>query len=271
VVFKPRKGYGSVNTTVIKNEDDLKSVISKNLMQILDSPLEMLVESFVNGQMYHIDGIVHNGEPKLIWPSQYVNTVVQFDTNKFIAGFTVSSTNPNLIRLQEFVKDSLLALDGPPCYSFHAEAWITPENELVFCEVASRTGGGGIPYQILEAFGVSMSKTSVQYQCNQPFTLETIDMPWNERVFLTDYLVGWIFIYPYLGIVKKLPDQLKIPEYILSYLPYVQEGHHYQSRKSCADAVCCVIVKGVTEEEITSNIHKANDWFNNNSEWIMNE
>src|SRR5436853_144685 len=62
VVVKPRKGYGSVNTTVLKSEEELKVLLSKTLLQTLDQPLDMLVESFVYGQMYHIDGLFYNNE-----------------------------------------------------------------------------------------------------------------------------------------------------------------------------------------------------------------
>lgn len=65
VVVKPRKGYGSVCTAVIKNEQDLESYLRTDFGSSCDAPLEMMVESFVTGQMYHVDGFVYDGEVAL--------------------------------------------------------------------------------------------------------------------------------------------------------------------------------------------------------------
>eukprot|EP01126_Amoeba_proteus_P045223 TRINITY_DN5053_c0_g1_i9.p1 TRINITY_DN5053_c0_g1~~TRINITY_DN5053_c0_g1_i9.p1 ORF type:complete len:107 (-),score=17.72 TRINITY_DN5053_c0_g1_i9:551-871(-) len=100
VVVKPRKGYGSVNTTVIKTKNDLESYL-QNMSASCDSPLEMMVEGFVTGQMYHVDGFVYQGKARLIWPSCYVNTVVNFEANNFIAGYSLLPTNPMLKRIQD--------------------------------------------------------------------------------------------------------------------------------------------------------------------------
>ena len=136
-----------------------------------------------------------------------MNTVVDFESNNFIAGYTLSKDNPDLRRIQEYMIKCNDALEGPEFFPFHGEVWITPEDEIVFCEVflvhilcqvASRTGGGGIPYQILEAFGVSLSKSFVQYQAAEPLTLQSLDIPWTERSLVDDKNIGWIYVYPEL-------------------------------------------------------------------------
>jgi hypothetical protein len=66
VVVKPRKGYGSVNTAVIKSQQDLEKYLGANFLSACDAPIDMIVESFVTGHMYHVDGFVYNGEVSFI-------------------------------------------------------------------------------------------------------------------------------------------------------------------------------------------------------------
>ena len=56
----------------------------------------------------------------------------------------------------------LTALDVPRASTFHAEAWRTPRDELVLCEVASRTGGGEIGAEISELFQVKLNSVIAQ-------------------------------------------------------------------------------------------------------------
>lgn len=57
-MVKPRKGYGSVQTTVIKSEEEYQKFLKEGFNFPLDSPLGLEVEQFVDGPMYHIDGML---------------------------------------------------------------------------------------------------------------------------------------------------------------------------------------------------------------------
>jgi len=268
VVVKPIRGYGSINTTVITDEAKFSEYCTSGFGNICDGPIDMMAESFVKGQMYHIDGFVYKNEARLIWPSCYVNTVVDFSSNPFIAGYSLQPTNSLLKRIQIFVRDVLKALDredGPSMYPFHAEVWHTPSDEIVFCEVASRTGGGGIPTQILSLFGASLSCSHTQFQCGENLSLESAEIMWDKRMPIIPESAGWIYIYPKVGILT-MPKTCNEP-YVLSYEPYAESGQVYKNRKSCADAVCNFIVAGKNEEETRANIFTIYEWFQKNSKW----
>lgn len=162
VVIKPRRGYGSVNTTLIMSEKDLKQFLET--LEISLNNFE--IEKYIDGEMYHIDGLFYNRKLQFLWPSKYVNTVMNFKKNTFIAGYSLDPKNKLVSRLQQFVTDALVALNGPKTYPFHAEVWHTKDDKLVFCEVACRTGGGGIPNQIKELFGIDLHKIHAKAQCD---------------------------------------------------------------------------------------------------------
>jgi len=265
-VLKPRKGYGSVSTSVVKNEEDLIELL-KNINPGVDSELGLDIECFQNGEMYHIDGIVYDGKITCVWPSKYVNTVVNFKDNRFIAGYSLSPNNPLTKRLQEFIVSVIDALGGPSCFPFHAEAWHEKKSEdIVLCEIASRTGGGGIRWEILELFGIMLDKTNAQWQCSDFVTNENLSLSYKERVPVVPFLVGWIFVYPQVGKLVSTPSTCEL-DYCIGFYPFGQNGDIYKDRSSCADAVVSILVKGDTEEQVEKNIHEICKWYDETSKW----
>ena len=55
-VVKPRQGAGSIGVTIIQNKSELKDFISTPL-----SP-NIMVETFTDGEMYHVDGLFKDSE-----------------------------------------------------------------------------------------------------------------------------------------------------------------------------------------------------------------
>lgn len=132
-MLKPRKGYGSTNTEIIKHEDDLSLLACDHVG--LDKPMDMIVETFVEGEMYHVDGLCKDGEVKVCWPCKYTSPVSDFKANDYLASYALAPENDVVVRIQEFVIGCIEALGGPALFPFHGEVWITPEDEIVFCEV----------------------------------------------------------------------------------------------------------------------------------------
>jgi hypothetical protein len=58
---------------------------------------------------------------------------------------------------------------------------------------------------------------------------------WDERPTLKDESVGWLFIYPQVGIVEKIPVDCPFESCIM-YKPFAVVGEKYESRNNCVDA-----------------------------------
>ncbi len=84
------------------------------------------------------------------------------------------------------------------CVFRSGQLWHTKSDELIFCEVAGRTGGGGIPEQILELFTVMLNKTFAQAQAGDKIT-GPVDENWTKRKPAVAGSVGWVFLYPRVG------------------------------------------------------------------------
>lgn len=159
IVIKPVYGSGSVDTAVLTNRQEMLGFLSNGLQDHLE------VESFIEGDMYHIDGLILEGEVVLSWPSRYINGCLAFQSGRFLASNQLEPANPLASRLTSFVQKALDALPVPETMTFHAEVFHTPEDELVFCEIASRTGGAMVREATAQAFGFDINEVCVRAQC----------------------------------------------------------------------------------------------------------
>ena len=139
---------GSINTTVVKNEEGLKQLMSNQISTGVDGPIDLEVENFAKGEMYHCDGLVYENQVKLAWVSKYINTCVGFLDSNFLASYTLQKDNPLVPRITDFTIKTLHALNqydsenNPSLsYSFHVEVFYDEStSDIVLCEAACRTG-----------------------------------------------------------------------------------------------------------------------------------
>ena len=88
---------------------------------------------------------------------------------------------------------------------------------------------------------------------------------WQEIAPTKPYNVAWLYVYPKVGVVRKVkhydPDEPGVIERILEYQLLTQPGDVYKNTASCADAVAMILVKGVGEEMVQKNIRWAYEYF----------
>jgi len=267
VVVKPSRGYGSVNTTIISTDQELQTFLKKFTPE-LDSPLGLEVEKFIEGPMYHIDGLYYQNNLSICWPSCYLNFCGDFKKEKFNASYTLDPSNPLVERLQKFVLSVVQALGGPSLFPFHAEVWHTPDDRLVLCEIASRVGGAGIRHVIEAQFGILLDKVWVQYQSQDRIAYPELEQTYDTKK--PKYpSTGWIILFPENGKLVQRPEKEEADslDYILKYFPISPTGTIHKEATHSADAIAQFIVKGSSEEDVKKNLLEAFNWYKNNSKW----
>jgi biotin carboxylase len=140
VVIKPNSGFGMVNTTVIQNNADLDLYLSHNFSA--DYLSDFIVETFVKGKVHHIDGFVYDDEI-VIWPSIYENSCLEMALDrKILISHPLQENCPLTERLISYGRKVVKLFSNQKRHSFHLEAYVTPDEHIVFCEIAARVGGG---------------------------------------------------------------------------------------------------------------------------------
>jgi hypothetical protein len=133
-VVKPRRGASSSGVEVFPTAREALAHYRR-----LEDRTEFELEEFVEGALFHADGLVDAGHLTDLVVSRYVGTPARFAKGEPVG----SSQLPQDPRHREFTARALAAL-GVEEGCVHVEFFETAEGELVFLEAANRLGGAGI-------------------------------------------------------------------------------------------------------------------------------
>lgn len=121
------------------------------------------VEEFVEGPMYHCDAVVQDGGVRFAAVSEYLSKPGDFTPGGIGGSVLLHPDEPLHRRVLELNEKVLRAL-GLEEGVTHLEVFHTAEDELVFCEVAARPGGGGIDRIIEHSYGINILEASLRLQ-----------------------------------------------------------------------------------------------------------
>ncbi len=140
-----KKNDNIIFPVIVKPSDEAASkgvqiVYSKNELESTSINEKTIIEEYVDGTVYHIDGIVKNGKIEFISYGKYiVNCLDYFSTGYPLAAISVNDYIGNKIWL-DFVNDILYRM---PKFSgvFHLETIFKKNGKKFFLEIAARPAG----------------------------------------------------------------------------------------------------------------------------------
>lgn len=256
VVVKPISGMGSMDTTVLKNKQDLCVFLEGGIMP------NYMVEKFVQGDVYHIDGAIINGEIVLAWPSRYMNNCLSFQQGEYLSSYQLEKNNPLTERLREFTAQVLDVLPTPQHTSFHAEVFHTPEDEIVFCEIASRTGGALVREAVQHTFGVDITRLSVEAQCGMVKDISDL----NLQEAYPQTLTGFLLLPPQKGVLRQIKAH-QLPDWIVYHKISAVAGKSYNDAKTSVEEIAKYLIVGDTEVEVAGRISQVAGWMSEALDW----
>lgn len=253
VVIKPSTGSGSYGTYVIRDEVELDHYLAQ-------APrIDMEIERFVEGPMYHVDGLILDGEIVFISPFRYVNDCLSYRKSEFLGFHTVGATDPLYQRLVTAARAVVATLPSPQHMAFHCELWHTPDDQIVFCEIASRTGGALISSAIKHGFGFQIDKEWFLAECGLPRTLP------GELSYRP---AGAVLMPPLDGILEHIPATDELGYVREAEIPGVV-GQRYHGGVKSGFFVAGYVVAGSSEPEVARHISEAAAWFARNARWQL--
>ena len=152
LILKPRDGAASRGVVLVRTEQELAAALRELAVEIAADGYE--AEEYVEGPIFHVDGIRREGRFHFATVSEYVNTCLDF-ANGVPLGSVLLDPGPLRDELAGFALDCLDALelwDGP----FHLELILDSAGEPVFLEVGLRPGGAGVPFLHRDLYGVDL-------------------------------------------------------------------------------------------------------------------
>ncbi|MDW9639701.1 ATP-grasp domain-containing protein [Sinorhizobium meliloti] len=159
VVVKPYDGRGSAGVEILESEKDIRTFLARGS----STSKGFTVEEFVPGDMYRVDGLYVHGSPVIIHAGRYLKDCLAFIQGETIGTHGLDQGSPLNRRIETFTRHLLeRALPFPKTSIFHLQIFLTPDDRLVLCEVASRLGGGVINEEVRLATGIDIKMSYVK-------------------------------------------------------------------------------------------------------------
>lgn len=136
LIVKPTNSAGSYGVTKVECLEDFLKIKSITGYE----KLHFEVNEFITGKLYHCDTWIQNGKITSSTASEYTYPNLEITNNKNIGSTPLPLEDTTSIRLRTFAHAVLRALgliDG----ATHMEIFITPDDEIIFLEVACRAPG----------------------------------------------------------------------------------------------------------------------------------
>ncbi len=235
-VIKPVSAAGAKSTRVLKNELDLELYFS--YVQKAQGELEQyLIESYVDGDEFHIDAHWEDGRPDYFTVSKYFKPVLQtVDTPCFFGSMIVSmSEDPILmdqaIRLQAEVNNALQIDSGFTHLEFFKER---STGNLIFSEVASRPAGGGVMDMVAASIDKSPYEAAVNSVSANWGQINSGTTNCRKNISLAEIRkVAWINLAPLAaGTIEQMPalDQLRAETDVISARSFKADGDYFDGK-----------------------------------------
>ncbi|MFZ9036347.1 MAG: ATP-grasp domain-containing protein [Francisellaceae bacterium] len=159
IVLKPIDGASSQDISVYKNIDALREAVSlkKTGIDVIDKGVYdgFQVETFIDGDILHFDGMVVEGELIFVVANKYIGNCMNYAKGEPLGSVQIELQENHATWVQA-VLDSLELQNG----SFHLEA-ILDDDRLIFLEIANRVGGADVVNVVEKATGIHMPSTEL--------------------------------------------------------------------------------------------------------------
>ena len=261
VILKPVDGAGAEKTTILRTMTELHKLLQGGIGHNLE------IESFISGDLYHIDGLVVNGEVIFSWPSKYAGSYFSSDKSNewqnqggFTGSYMLSSKNSLVPRLQAVAEEVLSALPTPKNTSFHLEVFHTPNDEIVFCEIGSRTGGALVNPTIELAFGINLTKQFVRTQAGLSPDFELVAKKPNS-------LFGWALCPPQSGVLTDMTANSPTYSWLRHFEWTGERGKRYSGPSNAVDQVANLIVEFDDEQLGMKKLTDMVEWVTRHTSW----
>ncbi|MEU0332773.1 ATP-dependent carboxylate-amine ligase [Streptomyces sp. NPDC006193] len=254
VVVKPAFGSGSTGTHVLRDDADLAALLAAGL------PEHAQVEEFVDGVMHVVDGLVVDGVPRALFVSRYLNDCLSYRTGAPLGSVQLTRDDPLVDRLADYARHVLARLPTPPCTTFHLEVFRTPGDDLVLCEVASRTGGALTAAAVRAASGFDLDEEWYLAQVRgaaHPVPEVTGAAPGRSA--------GWVVFYPEAGTLAALPAEP--PPYVVEQRLRGTVGTRYEGGEKSGVYLAGYVVTGRDAGEVERRAGELAEWYRASVEW----
>lgn len=241
IVLKPVNGQGSRGVSIVSNQMDLNYWFSETR-----HPELYEAEEFIDGVLYHLNALVCDGASLLTSSAPYLPGQANIDFSRGTPFVTSILSNQALAgRMKGFSAEVIGAL-GLRNGVTHLECFLTPQNEIVFCEIAVRPGGGGIVWMIEAQHDVHYGRSTLLLEAGFGASIRI-----GEPKSSIAGLIG--FRSDRQGTIKRIADSRAFSDpWIYLAQIYHPPGNFVAPSAHCTDYLGLIIFSSKDEQEFHS-------------------
>lgn len=260
LVLKPRSAAGALGIHLLKNPLDLKKFLSSHYNCHYFADWE--AEAFVEGKVYHIDGIFHK-DYIFSWPSLYTNSCLETALEgKILGSYLLEPANPITSKLIDYSKRLLKALPTPDETVFHLEVFVDRDEEIIFCEIASRVGGVYISDALKEGFNIDLA--SILYDMQSGL----FEVGKYEKLGKPTTIAGWLMFPPALGkTIASIENSCPFP-YCKKYEAVAKAGDNFDNSFGILNRLAKVLIVSDNEKQFLERAQEVTKWFESSIKYI---
>jgi len=216
LVAKPASEANSRGVTVIENRMALR-----NWLLVNKTGKGALLEEHIKGRLFFCDTMIDaKGSRDVLMICEYANPPHLFSEGMAHGSLTLPQDDPLFQRIAKFNLEALAALPEILSTITHLEVFLTPNDELVFLEVAARAPGAWVARIGERHIGINLEELNFRLQ---------LRLPYEVAESALDY-AAWLWFPMKTGTVARL-NQPEIA--IQDRLEWtVQEGEYCQKPSS---------------------------------------
>lgn len=191
VILKPRKKWASKGVIKIENKDLLSDVLYNISLD------DYLVEEYVSGQLYHVDGFFNGQSIEFSCCSMYIKNCLEAFEEGFGLGSIMLDIDSNEDKLlKNYTAEIFKKFEVDYNTIFHAEIFIDKSGNPILCEIGSRLVGGEYTKNIIKSFSINLDEYLVKRE---------LGIPYNIGNTSSVRLSGKVWIPAQKGYVKSIP------------------------------------------------------------------
>ncbi|MFE0045629.1 ATP-grasp domain-containing protein [Streptomyces albireticuli] len=252
VVVKPADGAGSVGVTVLAD---------RRAVAAFSPPAgrTLLVERFIDGIVCHVDGLMAGGALLHALPSRYLESNLDTATRAVPSISGMLPPDDGLAKRLIGAAEATVAALPPVAEvtAFHAEFFLTPQDELVLCEIACRPGGCGIAEAFELTTGINLFAAHLRGQAGL-ITSVTADSARPRH--------GWGWFPPCAGTLERMPRSCPLPGTV-RYTPLGERGSRYEGPGSSTDRIAELVFRVDGGRAVEDVLREVDDWWAGEIRW----
>ena len=246
VVVKPRLGYGSQGVSMAATPEELRA-------ELKDRPSgDLLLEEYVPGAVFHVDGFMRDGKVLAACPSRYLNDCLAWRDGEVLGSIQLDPGEPLAAELNQFAEATARALPTTALCLFHLEVIEHARTgHLYFCETAARVGGARTVDALTSAFAFNPMRLWFRDQAG-------IQDPVPE-FRIGDRRAGFLLVPPRPGTLRAIhgtppPDGLRSFDLKAAIPARFTDACH------SSESVMEFIVDGDTSAQVQARVEACGKW-----------